>query len=118
VDSADAVNGTLGVIGSAVGGHCEEGAGALEPSPRITPIIGMLCDAGHRQRMQRLQQQCPQAADENRCVGVYPPDWAVLGEPARARGVMDARPVRGAVWSRDHTEQTAAQRFPQARQLR
>ena len=39
--------------------------GALQPSPRIGPIVGVLCDAGHRERVQGLKEQCPHPADEH-----------------------------------------------------
>ena len=40
---------------------------------------------------------------------MYPPDGAVLGEPARAGRVVDAGPVDGAVGAGDQSEQGPAQ---------
>ena len=72
VDAAHPVDRTLGVAGGAERRHGEERAGALQSAPGITPIVGVLGDARHRQRMQGLQKQRAQTADEHRRVGVHP----------------------------------------------
>jgi hypothetical protein len=56
----------------------------------------VLRHAGHGQRMQRLQQQRAQAADQHRQVAVDAPGHAVRAEqPAVARRCLDRSPRRG-----------------------
>ena len=83
----DAIDRTLGLRRRSEGGGREEVGGALEPSPRVAPVVGVLRDTGHRQRVQRLEQQRPQPADEHRGVGVHATDRRVVGEPAGLVGV-------------------------------
>ena len=66
-------------------GDGQEVAGALQPSPRVAPVAGVVGDAGHRQRVHRLQQQCPQPADEHRRIAVHPADRPFLGWRAGQR---------------------------------
>ena len=54
-------------------------------------IVGVRCDARHRQRVQRLEQQRPHATDEHRRVGVHPSDRRVVVEPARLRRCRTTR---------------------------
>ena len=46
----------------------------------------MLIDTGHRQRIQRLEQEAPHATDEHRGIGVHPPGDAGGSEQARIVG--------------------------------
>ena len=64
-------------------GGREKVSGSLQPPPRIASIVGVLSDSGHRQRMQRLEQQCSHPADEHRGVTVHPADRSVVVEPPR-----------------------------------
>jgi hypothetical protein len=111
VNSAHPVDGALCVGGRAECRHREERTGPLQPAPRIAAVVGVLGDAGHRQRVKRLQQQCPQAADEHRGICVYPPDRTVFAEPARPRRFVDPRPVGRSIRAGNHAEQAAAQRL-------
>lgn len=111
VDAADPVHCTLRVGGGAEGGHGQEGAGALQASPRIAAIVGVFSDSSHRQWVQGLQQQCTQAADEHRCVGVHPADRPVHREPARSRGVVDPVAVLRTLRAGDHCEQPLPEAF-------
>ena len=95
VDPAHPVHRALRVGGGAERRHREERTGALQPAPRITAVVGVLGDARHRQRVKRLEQQRAQPADEHGGIGVHPPDRPVFAEPARARRLVDARPVGG-----------------------
>lgn len=56
VHGADAGDHLLRVAGGAERGHRQEGAGALQPTPRVTAVSRVAGHPGHRQRMQRLQQ--------------------------------------------------------------
>ena len=118
VDAAHPVHRALRVGGGAESGHGQKGAGALQSAPGVAPIVGVLGDAGHRQRMQGLQEKRPQSADEHRRIGVHPPNRAILVEPARARRVVDARAVRGTVRARNQAEQAAAQVLPHGVEIR
>src|SRR5829696_9897863 len=109
MDSAHLVDRALGVFCGAEGRDGEEGAGALQSAPRVAPVIGVVGDAGHGERVQRLKEQRPQTADVHGGVGVYAPDGTVLCEPPRPGSVVDAGPVHGAVRSRDQSEQGPTQ---------
>ena len=111
VDTADTIDRALCVGCGAERGDRQKCAGALEASPRITLVIGMLGDAGHRQRMQRLQQQRPQSADKHRGIGVNAADRSVVGEPSRAGGGMDPGAVLRAFRAGDHGEKSLAEAF-------
>src|SRR5262249_386400 len=87
VDRADSRDRFAGIAGSAEGGDAQEVAGPLQPAPRVTAVPRMPGHRGHGQRMQGLQQQSRDPADEHRGIPVYPADRAVLGEPALARCV-------------------------------
>ena len=52
------------------------GRGGREPADRIRPPVAVLVDAGHRQRVQRLQQQRTQPRDRRGQVGADPPGYA------------------------------------------
>ena len=108
MDSAHLVDSPLRIVCGTERGDREEGAGALQPAPRVAAVVGVLGDSRHGERVQRLEEQRPQAADEHRGVGVHPPDRAVLGEPARAGRVVDASPVVGALGPCDQAEERAA----------
>ena len=75
----------LGVRHCAVRGQRDVPAGALEPSPEIGMESGMLSDCLHRYRMERLQEQRADGADEHRRIAVHPPDCVVVIEPTLAR---------------------------------
>lgn len=60
----------------------EKVSGALEPTPRIMAIVGVLGDARHRTRVQGLEQQRAEPTDEHRGVGVDTAYRCVVGEPA------------------------------------
>jgi predicted PurR-regulated permease PerM len=87
VDAAHPIDGSLGLRRRPERGGCEEVGGALQASPRVTAVVGVLGDSGHRQRVQRLEQQRTQSAHEHRCVGVDAPDRRIVGEPSRFVGV-------------------------------
>ncbi len=85
-----------------LGGGPERGGGhevgrALEAPPRVVAVVAVLGDAGHRQGVQRLQQQGAQPTHEHRAVGVHEPDRGVVGEPALARRVEELDPSFGDV---------------------
>ena len=75
------IDGALGLRRGAEGGGGEEVGSALESPPRIVTVVGVLCHAGHRQRVQGLEEQCAHAADEHRGVGMHPSDGSVVDEP-------------------------------------
>ena len=112
VDAPDFVDCALGVSGGAERGDRQERAGALESSPGIAAVIGMLGDSGHGQRVQRLQQQGAQPPDEHRGIGVHPTNGPVVGEPPRARSVVDPAPVLRALGTGNHGEQAPSEPFP------
>ena len=108
MDVPDVVDGALRVVGGAERGGGEEGARPLQPAPRVAAVVGVLRHRDHRLRVQRLQQQRAQAADEHRGVPVHPPDRAVGAEPAWPR-VGEERPVGRPVKTRDPGEKRLAQ---------
>ncbi len=79
----DPVDGSLGLRGRAEGGGSQEVGRALQTPPRIAPVVGVLCDTRHRQRVKRLVQQRTEPADEHRGVAVHAADRRILGEPPR-----------------------------------
>jgi RNA polymerase sigma-70 factor, ECF subfamily len=107
VDATHLVDRPLRVVSRAERGDGEEGAGALQPSPRVAAVVGVLGDAGHGERVQRLEKQRPQTPDEHRGIGVDAPDRTVLAEPARARSVVNPGPVAGSVRTGNQAEQRA-----------
>ena len=82
VDGPDDRDAPLGVGDRSVRGGGQEPAGPVQPAPRVTAKPGVLAHPEHRHRMQRLQQQGADAADEHRGVGMDPPDGVGFGEPA------------------------------------
>ena len=86
VDGPHDADGAVGVLDRAERRLGQEGAGALQASPRVAAVAGVLVDGRHRQRVQRLQQQRPDAADEHRRVAVHGADGVVGAEPARTLG--------------------------------
>ena len=95
VDVLDPIDRFLRVAGPAERGHGQEVAGPLQPPPGITLVPGMGRHRGHGQRVQRLQQQRADAADEHGRVAVHPADRPVRGEPPLAAGLVNHGP---AVW--------------------
>ena len=87
VDSVHGVDRTLRLRRRTERGRREEVGRALQSPPRIGAVVGVLGDSRHRQRMQRLQEQRPEAADEHRSVGVDATDRRVVGEPSGLVGV-------------------------------
>ena len=83
----------LRVAGLAECGDGEEVAGALQAPPRVAAVPRMPGHRSHRQRVQRLQQQRPDPADEHRRIRVHLPDRPARGEPALA-GQPPPRRVR------------------------
>ena len=83
----DPIDGLLGLRRRPERGGGQEVGGALEPAPGVAAIVGVVGDTGHRQRVQRLEQQRSEPADEHRCVGVDPSDRGIVVEPARLVGV-------------------------------
>ena len=74
-----------------VGGGADELGGAVQATPGIPAVVGVLGHAGHGPGVQRLQQQGPQAADQHRQVAVDPPGHAVGPEQAAiALGPLEA----------------------------
>ena len=85
VDLTDAGDRFLRRCGWAESGRRQEVGRALEAAPRVFAIVGMVGNTSHRQRMQRLQQQRTQAANEHRRVGVHSANHPVLRKPTLAR---------------------------------
>src|SRR5690606_32168040 len=66
--------------------------------PRIPSKSRVLIDGGHRERMQRLQQQCAESADEHRRIAMHPTDriggseaagpWAPVNALASGRALV------------------------------
>jgi hypothetical protein len=108
VDTPDAVDRVLRVVGGTERGGREEGTRPLQTAPWVVAVIGVLRDRDHGPRMQRLQQQRAKAADEHRGIGVHAPDRAVSSEPARSR-VVETRPVSRPLGTRDPGEKRLAQ---------
>ena len=67
----------------------EKVGGALEPAPRIAAVIGEFGDAGHREWVQRLEEDGPHPADEHRRVAMNPSDRCIVGEPSRFVGIEE-----------------------------
>ncbi len=84
VDRAHDVDRLLGVLLVTEGRHGEEATGAVEATPHVTAVAGVLRDRPHRRRVQRLQEQGAHAADEHGGVAVHLGDRAAGLEPARA----------------------------------
>ena len=66
----------------AVGGGQHVGRGGGEPAGRVVAPLAVLVDAGHGQRVQRLEQQRPEPGDGHGQVGVQPPRDAAGPEVA------------------------------------
>ena len=84
VDAADDRDRPLRFCSGTERGGRDEVGRALQPAPRIVAVVAVLRDACHRQRVQRLQQERPQATDEHRRIGVDPADRGALHEPPLA----------------------------------
>ena len=84
-------------------------AGPGEPAPHVAAVAGVLGDGAHRGRVQGLQHQRAQPADEHRGVAVHARDRAVRREPARPRRPVDPLPLAIAVRSRDPLEDRLAE---------
>jgi len=106
----------LRVVAGAEGGDREEVAGALQPAPGVTLEARVLRDTCHRQRVQRLEQQCPDPADEHRGVAVHPPDRTVLGEPPLPGRGMDPVTSPWPLLASDTAEQLLPHPTPNALQ--
>ena len=52
VDTADTFDGVVRIFGGTVCGGGQEGTGALQASPRVVAVIGMLRDGDHGHRVQ------------------------------------------------------------------
>ena len=86
VDAAHGSDRGLGLVGRAEGGRADEPAGAVQSSERIAPVVGVVGDARHGERVHGLQQQGPDAADDHRRVGVDLEGGAVGTEQAGVVG--------------------------------
>ena len=115
VHRSDDPDRAVGVLDRAERGLGEERAGALQASPGVALEAGVLVDGRHRQRVQRLQEQRADAADEHRRVTVHGADGVVRAEPARALGVQDAlaplRPLVAGDAREDHRAHAPAHRL-------
>ena len=87
VDSMDPVDCSLGLRRRSETGGRQEIGGPLETPPGIAAVVGVLCDTGHRQRVQRLEQQRTKTPDEHRRVRVHAANRRVVGEPSGFVGV-------------------------------
>ena len=109
VHPLDHRDGGLGVLGGAVGGGGDELGGAHEAPVGVAAVVGVLGHTGHGERVEHLQQQGPQAADEHGGVGVHPPGGAVGSEQPRIAvdrltEVPNRLPIAG-----DHASDAAAE---------
>ena len=89
VDAADPGEERLGVRDRRVGGRGDGVARALQPAPGVALEAGVAGDAGHGQRVERLDEECPQPADHHRGVTVHPPDRVTRPEPAWSGSAPD-----------------------------
>jgi len=114
MDGAHPGHGLRGHGGIAIRRGCDEQRGAPESPAQITAQIGVIPHRCQRQRMQRLQQQRADAADQHRHeVGVHAPAHRIGIEPPRCTrrpGEIHAPPIRGSQAS-DLTLQGHAQRL-------
>ena len=85
------------------------GAGPVQPAPHVAAEARVLRDRAHRDRVQRLEQQRAQPADEHRRVAVHAGDRASGLEPARPVAEVDPLAVPRAVRTGDAEEQRLAQ---------
>ena len=106
VDAADDVDRPLRLGGRTERGRGDEVGGALQPTPRVVPVVAVLGDAGHRQRVQRLQQQRPQTADEHRRVGVDAADRRSRLEPPLAGRIEQLSGAFGSAGADDRATRT------------
>ena len=72
---------SLGLIGAAEGRHAEEQPSAVKAAEWVGAVRRVLGHARHRQRVQRLEQQGADPADEHRGVAVHLADGSVRREP-------------------------------------
>lgn len=108
------VDRVLCVVRSSVCGDGEKGTGALEPPPGVAAIAGMSFHGGHGQRVQGLEQERPQSADEHGRIAVDRANRPVRTEPARAGCSMDTGAVPRPCGPGDLGKDRAAQPLPQA----
>ena len=113
VDAADDPDRALGLGGRTERGRGDEVGRALQPAPRVVPVVAVLGDACHRQWVQRLQQQRPQTADEHRRVGVDATDRRVRTRTTARRVHRTAQPP-----VRERLEPTTRERTWSANQSR
>ena len=105
----------LGLLRGAVRRGRQEAGRALEPAPGVLAEVRVVGDAGHRQRVHRLQEQGAEATDEERDVGVHDPHRVTSPIPALAVGAEQlAGVIRRAVAGHprpDGVRQRRPQRF-------
>ncbi len=77
---------TFGLGRGPVGGRCDEPARARQPAERVSPVGRMLGHARDGERMQHLEQQCPEPTDQHRPIRVDPPGDRVGTEQSRVGG--------------------------------
>ena len=114
VDGAHRVDRLLGVVDGPERRDGEEVAGAGQPPPRVAAEAGVGVDAGHRQRVQRLQQQCGESADEHRRIAVDARDRAAELEPPLGIRAAEALASLGAIRAGDALEDGATDRSAHA----
>lgn len=81
VDAVDDVDGLARFARRPERRRRQEVSSALQAAPRVVAVVGELSDAGHRQGMQRLEQECSHAPDEHRGIGVDAANRSVVVEP-------------------------------------
>src|SRR5699024_1714638 len=108
MDPSHPIDRPLGILGRRVCGFGDKTGGALQASPWIMAVIRKLRHRGHRQGMQRLEQQGADPADKHGRVAVNPTDDAVLIEPALSAIVVNASVLGIGVRTGDRREQRIA----------
>jgi len=109
MDAAHRVDRALGVVLVSERGDRDEAAGAGEPPPHVAAVAAVLGDRRHRGRVERLQQDRADAADEHRRVAVHPADRAGRVEPPGSGPSVDPVAVLGPVGAGDAEEESLTQ---------
>ena len=86
------IDGLLGQLGGAVRGGREVGPGALQPAEGVLAVGGVTVHPGHGQRVQGLQVEAADAADERGHRAMDGPDRIAWGEPPGGAGRLGDRP--------------------------
>ena len=88
VDPTDDGHCLRGLFGGPERGRTHVGTGAPQPAGGVGPVGRMVGDAGHRERVHRLQEQGADTADEDRGIAVHGPGRTTGSEEA---GVTSTR---------------------------